>query len=238
MAYRFSRKRTFAFLEALLCIVIAAVSFAAYDMRETEVAVVAPVTPTITRVAAIGDSITYGTSAPENMSYPVQLKALLGKYYTVTNYGVGGRTLLDGDHAYTKEDFYQKSLQARPGIVIIMLGSNDARSNIWDAAKYERQLAKFVDSYKALSTPPIIFLMTPPAVFSNEFGIQPDLVENEVAPIVRRVARQTDSRLIDIFSITNGRSNIIPDGVHPNSIGYELIAKTVYEAIKKASTSQ
>ena len=50
----------------------------------------------VTRIACVGDSITYGAAIRDraNHCYPKVLGDLLGKGYTVRNYGVNGATLL------------------------------------------------------------------------------------------------------------------------------------------------
>ena len=59
----------------------------------------------VARIACVGDSITYGAAIRDraNHCYPKVLGDLLGKGYTVRNYGVNGATLLkNGDRPYWK----------------------------------------------------------------------------------------------------------------------------------------
>ncbi|MDQ3813038.1 MAG: hypothetical protein M3347_03705, partial [Armatimonadota bacterium] len=48
----------------------------------------------VTRVASVGDSITYGSGIQdrEHNSYPAQLGAMLGEKWEVRNFGVSGAT--------------------------------------------------------------------------------------------------------------------------------------------------
>ena len=48
-----------------------------------------------TRIACVGDSITYGATIKDKNhdSYPAQLGSLLGRKYTVKNFGASGYTL-------------------------------------------------------------------------------------------------------------------------------------------------
>ena len=52
------------------------------------------------RVACIGNSITYGylLENPSTQSYPAQLQEMLGKEYSVGNFGHSGATLLRHGH--------------------------------------------------------------------------------------------------------------------------------------------
>src|SRR5210317_670996 len=80
------------------------------------------------KIACIGNSITYGSGMPDpaSMSYPAQLQYWMGKDYKVENFGVSGATLLKkGDKPYWDEPAYKKSLEFKPDIVIIKLGTND-----------------------------------------------------------------------------------------------------------------
>ena len=76
------------------------------------------------RVACVGDSITYGALIPNWYlhNYPFLLSGLLGKQYCVHNYGMNGRTAMEtGNHPYTKELRFHRSLAFRPDILLLML---------------------------------------------------------------------------------------------------------------------
>src|SRR5690606_24400854 len=83
------------------------------------------------RVACIGASITggHGITNPAERAYPGQLQTLLGRRYQVSNFGIGGTTLLrKGDSPYWKTQAYQDALKFNPDIVFIDLGGNDAKA--------------------------------------------------------------------------------------------------------------
>ena len=80
------------------------------------------------RVAAIGNSITYGAGFdnPKHDSYPGQLQELLGKKYLVGNFGHSGATLLKkGHNPYFKTEEFKKAVDFNADIAIIHLGIND-----------------------------------------------------------------------------------------------------------------
>jgi acyl-CoA thioesterase-1 len=56
-------------------------------------------------------------------------------------------------------------------------------------------------------------------------------VEDEVVPIINRVADEMQVPVIDVFSATRNKQHMFSDGVHPNADGYRIIAETVAEAI-------
>ncbi len=102
------------------------------------------------RVACIGNSITYGYKIAPEEAYPIKLGALLGNNYKVENFGVSGRTLLrKGEAPYWEEDEYIEALEWEPHIVIIKLGTNDARPQNWDENKgdFYTDYLDFIESF-------------------------------------------------------------------------------------------
>merc|ERR1711934_507771 len=87
----------------------------------------------VIRIGTIGDSITAGVhSSGGNHTYPGQLQIMLdSKYpgkYSVTNLGACGSTMLKkGNSPYWKRPQYKALTSAKWDIIIIMLGTNDAK---------------------------------------------------------------------------------------------------------------
>lgn len=188
------------------------------------------------RIACVGDSITQGAR-----SYPSFLQALLGEDYQVLNYGHSGRTLVKkGDNPYWKSALFQPSREASPAFVLVMLGTNDSKPQNWSAPDFEEQLHELLEIYRGLPCQPEVYLLTPPAVFFRKgkkeaiFKVDPMVMENEIVPIVRRVAGQTASPLVEIFSATQGHPEYFSEGVHPNAAGSKVIAGIVYAALMKS----
>ena len=196
------------------------------------------------RVACVGDSITQGMGVmfnnPDKNSYPALLQEMLGGQYQVLNYGHSGRTLLpSGDQPYRKSPFFTASLKSDPAIVLIMLGTNDSKAHNWNTLEYERELAGFVELYRNLTGHPIVYLLTPPKAFIPKgkkevaFKISDVVIENEIVPIVKRVAGELNVPVIDVFSATAEHPEYFPDGVHPNVVGDKAMAETIYAALIK-----
>ena len=86
------------------------------------------------KIACVGDSITYGygLSNPSQQSYPAVLQSLLGSQHTVGNFGTSGCTLLKaGDKPYWNDANFSASDAFKPDVVVIMLGTNDAKPQNW-----------------------------------------------------------------------------------------------------------
>jgi lysophospholipase L1-like esterase len=194
----------------------------------------------VIRVACIGDSITagYGIENRGHNSYPAQLQILLEDEYQVLNYGLIGRTLQKGgDLPYTIERLYTISLDAEPHIVLIMLGTNDAHPNNWNASSYEKELEGFVKIYQDLDSAPVVYLMRPPPIYRTQLSHMNVILTHEVLPIIERVAEKRRVQMIDIFSVFDNHEEFFSDGVHPNAFGAKIIAEAVYDAIKPVGVS-
>ena len=148
-------------------------------------------------IACIGDSITFGAgvNGKTQMTWEHFLNELLGEEYQVINYGISGRTLQEkGDYPYKKDKFYQISLHCGAEIYLIMLGTNDAKPYNWDRERYRRELASFVEEYRALPQQPRVVLMTPPRCYDDPkigkvaFDIERETIDREIVPILREEA--------------------------------------------------
>lgn len=184
------------------------------------------------KVACVGNSITEGAGLKQ--TYPEVLQVLLGDQYEVKNYGVSGRTLLKkGDLPYWKEDKYQEALAWNPDIVIIKLGTNDTKPQNWQyGKKFVKDYKALVKSFKQLPSKPQVYLAYPVPVFEDKWGITERIVTEEIVPAVKKVARKTDVKTIDLFTPFLGKADLTYDGIHPNDAGAALLAKEVYEALK------
>ena len=183
------------------------------------------------KVACVGDSITEAFGREDSRSYPGVLGTLLGNEYEVKNFGQGGATLLKkGDKPYTDLDLYTQSLEYKPDIVLIMLGTNDAKTNNWVDGKkdtFRDELIALINSYRALESHPIVYLMTSPTVFNNgNYNIDTEFIK-EVVAIQREVAQELECPVIDMHSITADKGYYFPDNIHPNAEGYAYLARQI-----------
>ena len=91
-------------------------------------------TPHTIRVACVGDSITAGyLSSNASFAYPGRLQSQLdskfgAEKYAVTNFGAGGATVQkDADSPYWNRTQYALFVNGSYDIVVVMLGTNDAK---------------------------------------------------------------------------------------------------------------
>ncbi len=195
------------------------------------------------RVTCAGDSITYGSGvlkSKEIDSYPAQLQTRLGTSYLVSNFGLRNATASpNGDLPYIDSDEYKDSLESEPDVVVLMLGTNDAKRFNWDQNSYEKGLETLVKSYQDLPSKPVVYLMRSPYCFpidksgEMEYNINEKVVYFKLAPSIEKVAEKTGVEVIDLFTITQNKEDLYTDGVHFNVEGYSVISDAVYDVIKK-----
>ncbi|MFD0676075.1 MULTISPECIES: chitobiase/beta-hexosaminidase C-terminal domain-containing protein [unclassified Paenibacillus] len=218
-----------AMLLSMLPFVPAARSAVAYAADGSAPLVSGPI-----KIATVGDSITAGSGASSGNSYPAQLQRLLGTDYLVNNYGLSGSTLLkNGDKPYWNQTQYTDSKAFLPDIVIIQLGTNDAKSQNW--AKKDQFLANYkelITIYKNLASHPAVYVALPPKVFGNNtFNINGTVLKDEITPLVQQAASETNATIIDNYVATKNLDAYFPDKVHPNDTGAFALAYNVYRSL-------
>jgi acyl-CoA thioesterase I len=180
------------------------------------------------KVACVGDSIT------EAYGYPQQLQSLLGKNYTVHNFGFSGSTVsLDSETPYMHYPVFWRAKASQPDIVIIMLGTNDAQPNL-ESRNFAGDYIKLIRHFQNLSTKPNLWLVKPPPIFSDGNGLSTDRLNHEILPCIGAVAEETGLPTIDVHSLFVNCPDCFPyDGVHPNSAAVSLIANKIYCTLRE-----
>ena len=205
------------------------------------------------RVAAVGDSTTFGSGSTnlELYSYPAVLAAKLAEteneYLTweVMNFGVGGTTVQNAGlnagqpAAYRNTPQFQNAIAFEPDIVLFMLGTNDAKTGNRDPGveAFIQDYIELVNEFRNLPNAPRIYVMTPVALVEtnlnqwlHEFISGTEYVADVVSAI-KHFATAESLSLIDINEVTSHYPQFISDGVHPNNDGYRLIAETVFTVL-------
>lgn len=197
-----------------------------------------------TTIVAFGDSTT--AARPGVTVYSQLLAQELpgeGSQYTIINAGVGGNTT-----AMAAARFEKDVLAAKPQIVVIQFGINDAAIDVWknppvkaprvDLREYQQNLTYFITELKNRRIRPI--LMTPnPLRWTDKmrrmYGKPPyrpedpegfDFMVAQYAQSMRAIAEKNHVEIVDVRQafITEGADKLLPDGIHPNDAGHRLVA--------------
>lgn len=183
------------------------------------------------RVACVGDSITQGVGVQDlnKDSYPAKLQEILGKRWSVQNFGVGGRTMLRKADPFD----HHPALKSDPDIVIIALGTNDSKTPIWSAHKadFVADYVAMIKEFQALPSHPKIWAGLPVPAFPGNWGITENVIRDEVIPAIKEAAKITGISVIDLHTPLLENKAWFPDTVHPNEAGAKRIAELTAAAI-------
>ena len=190
-------------------------------------------------IACVGDSITRGLGA--FAAYPEILQELLGARAQVLNFGVGGRTLLRnglcddqrGDCSYWTNGLLNQALASLPDVVVLMLGTNDAKDFNWHGQQTALGSSSFEADYRSLitlfsrlpSSPRVILGIPPPLYPPFPFRMLPDVINRIFPDLIREVAKTSEAEdmVVDLFGALGGSALSMPDrfldGCHPVAEG-------------------
>jgi len=184
-----------------------------------------------TRVACIGASTTYGAGIKdrEKNCYPAQMQNLLGAGYDVRNFGVGGRTMLKrGDLPYWTEAAYRQALACNPDVVVVNLGGNDSKPQNWRFKdEFVADARAMIESFRALPAKPRVLLCLPLPAFKVMWGIDDEVIAKQEIPMLRQVAFDTGTELVDLHTAFLNKEAWFEDNIHPNADGAGLMAKII-----------
>lgn len=190
------------------------------------------------KVACVGNSVTYGYLLPnrEAECYPSQLQLLLGDKYEVMNFGKSGATLLTHGHRpYVEQQEYADALKYAADIVVIHLGLNDTDPRNWPNYQDEffSDYLNLINSFRQKNRKSEIWIcrMTPITHKHPRFISGTRDWHGEIQQVIEQVANYAGTKLIDLEKPFSHRPDLLPDAIHPNAKGAEIIAKTVYSSL-------
>lgn len=203
------------------------------------------------RVACVGDSITFGTNSadPSLQSYPVYLQRMLGYDYYVEKFGAPSHSLIETDtQSFLKHDYFRQSTAADPDVVIVMLGTNDCRTQKWEDSAYKdwsdpaRKEAfltsgqKLIDAYRRANSEVQIIFSTCPTVPQDEW-LDTDWtarLRRYGNPAIKELAEANGCPVIDVFTYSEEHPEMFEggDGLHPQNEQYEILAQGIYDMVK------
>ncbi len=167
-------------------------------------------------ILAFGDSLTHGTGAPPEDSYPAVLESLIDRrVVTVATPGdqseAGLRKLPDALTAH------------QPALVILCLGGNDFLRRR-DEAETVANLDAMIEMIRARDAEVLLLGVPKPGLF----GLDGHPLYRELAQR-HRVVLDNDS----IAAILSERA-LKADQIHPNAAGYRQLAQSVADLLRRA----
>ena len=164
-------------------------------------------------IICFGDSLTFGTGAPHDKSYPARLSEIIGQ--PVINAGIPGDTT-----ARALLRLEQDVLSQSPRIVLITLGGNDLK-NGGDKNIAFKNLLEIVEAIQATGALVVIG------------GIKLLFWDRGYEEEFEKLANDTGAILVpDILGGLLGNEKLMYDTIHPNAAGYEIMAKRFFKAIE------
>jgi len=175
---------------------------------------VAPIGPSEV-IVAFGDSLTYGTGAKEDESYPSVLAQLIGR--KVVRSGVPGE--MTGGALARLESVID---EYRPALVIVCLGGNDMLRKLNDA-EIVSNLRAIIKSLKERGIAVVLVGVPRPALLTSAAAFYGELAKEYHIPYEGKV-------LTDVMHQLDLKADLI----HPNAKGYHRMAEAIAELLKKA----
>jgi len=166
-------------------------------------------------VVAFGDSLTFGTGAKEEESYPVVLGQLINRQ--VVRAGVPGEVTAQGVQRLPHVlDEY------RPQLVIVCMGGNDMLRRS-DLAQTKDNLRAMLTTLRERGIAAVLIGVPRPALLAGAPEFYEELAKEFAIPYEGGIVK-------DVLYSADTKS----DPIHPNAKGYRRMAQAVAELLRKS----
>jgi acyl-CoA thioesterase I len=190
-----------------------------------------------TRVVFMGDSITEGWGQKGTATSPDRGEFFPGKPYV--NRGISGQTT-----PQMLVRFRQDVIDLKPKVVVLLAGTNDIAENTGEETLQEigSNIASMSDLARANGIRVVLCSVLPASEFRWHPGLEPAPKIRALNSWIKDYATKHGSVYVDYYSsMANSegglKTELSPDGVHPNKAGYEIMAPLaeagIAEALKK-----
>ncbi len=178
----------------------------------------APTLPPLTAddvVVAFGDSLTYGTGAKAEESYPAVLAKLIDR--RVVRAGVPGEVTAQGlARLVSVIEEYD------PRLMIVCLGGNDMLRRVHEA-DIKRNLRAIIAGIRSRGIAVVLIGVPKPALITSAPAFYAELAAEFSIPYEG-----------EIVTSVLYKAEYKSDGIHPNAQGYRRMAEAIAELLRKA----
>ena len=173
-------------------------------------------------VVCLGDSLTEGYGLAPEQSYPSLVERMLrerGQAVRVVNAGVSGST------SASAASRLRWQLRSQPDVVVIALGANDGLRGV-DVAATESNLSAAIDLAKQSGARVLLAGMKMPPNYGPDYTAA-------FEAIFPALAKQYRVALLPFLleGVAANPDLNLPDGIHPNARGTEIVARNVFAAL-------
>ncbi|MDP1572805.1 MAG: arylesterase [Thiobacillus sp.] len=165
-------------------------------------------------IVAFGDSLTHGTGAASDTTYPAVLATLTG--HTVINAGVPGDTTASG-----LQRLPVVLAEHKPRLVLLCLGGNDMLRK-QPAAATKNNLRLLVQTIRASGAEVVLIGVPEPKVFGGAPDFYARVAEEMQLPLEQ-----------DIFNDVLKDNRLKSDPIHANAAGYRRVAERLAEFLRE-----
>lgn len=189
-----------------------------------------------TILLCLGDSITESRFG----NYPAHLDKMFKKNKArimAISLGRPGNTSGEYLKYFTDSGVLEKY---SPGIVVLMLGTNDVRVDYDNTPtpEYKKNMLEIIDiirGYEKKEGKRVkIFIATIPPIFTPDLETFTEKsalrIEEEILPAIKEIASERKLKIIDIHSMFLENRDLLP-GIHPTPGGYYKIAREIFKKV-------
>ncbi len=182
-----------------------------YSYQHTEYIVNYP--PRNETIVAFGDSLVQGAGSVNDGDFVSVLSKKIGR--PIVNLGIYGNTTAQGLARIDQVIAYN------PGIVLVLFGGNDYLHEVPRTEAFDN-LDKIVQKLQGQGA--VVVLL----------GIRGGIFSDPYDPMFRVLAKKRGTVYVpDVLNGLIGNTRYMSDPVHPNNLGYEMIASKIYPELKK-----
>lgn len=196
----------------LKCATLALVAIIIFNQLNITDYKLKPITSSST-ILCFGDSLTFGTGAPPDQSYPALLRKKLN--CTVINAGIPGETTETGmSRLPGLLDEY------KPQLLILCEGGNDFLKK--QSKNTKSNLAEMIKTAQNQDVEVLLIGVPRPGLLLSAADLYEELAAEHKTPLLN-----------DAISEILSKGSLKSDYAHPNAAGYKMLAEEIIEVITK-----